>query len=198
MFNLSPEINLLPKIERRNSNPVAQMAILGLVLLFAILYFLSQYLLLASDLKIANEQEQLAVTQKEQLLSELASVQNEDTGSLQSSVSIVENISYPVTPLIAEIDMKLPENTYLRIYEFGPEGISVTADFETMSTISSFVASLKMSTYFSDIKVEQIDNYVLETEGEELINFEVIPRYTTLFTLEIDREYLRTGVVSNE
>lgn len=198
MYKLIPEINLLPKIERRKTNPVAQMAILGIVLLFAILYFLSQYLLLASELKIANEQEQIAVVQKEQLIMELATAQNEDTGSLQSTVSIIESISYPVTPLITEIDRQLPENTYLRIYEFGSEGILVTADFETMSSISSFVASLKTSAYFMDIKVEQIENFVLETDSEEFINFDVIPRYTTLFTLEIDREYLRTGGVNNE
>ena len=58
-------------------------------------------------------------SQREQLQIELDGKQNANKGSLEQSVQFVENVSYPVTPLMDETQVLLPEQTYLRNYVFG-------------------------------------------------------------------------------
>lgn len=192
-----PEINLLPKIESKKSSNF--LIILCVILLGALILFLiMQSFSLKKDISaLTNEEIQLAAEQ-EVLVAQVSSTNTEDQGSLSSSVTFVESVSYPVSPLIEEVQSLLIENTYLRDYQFAEMGVNLTADFETMNGLSIFIEKLLNSSYFTDVKVEQISTFEPAVNSEETTDtdetdFDAQPRYSATINLTIDQVYLSAG-----
>ncbi|QEY19253.1 hypothetical protein D0S48_00255 [Psychrobacillus sp. AK 1817] len=190
-----PEINLLPPIERRKSSNL--LVIIGAILVGLLLIFLCiQYFSLKSDLKSLSSKETEISVERDLLSSEVDVMQTGNQGSLSSSVTFVESVSYPVSPLIDEIQSLLVVNTYLRNYEFNEEGVLLKADFETITEISAFIEKLLNSPYFHDVKVEKLSSF--EPLGEqdtesETIDFDAQWRNSVILYLEIENVYLREG-----
>ncbi|WP_342577132.1 hypothetical protein [Psychrobacillus sp. FSL K6-2843] len=190
-----PEINLLPPIERRKSSNL--LVIIGAILVGLLLIFLCiQYFSLKSDLKTLSSKETEISVERNLLSSEVDAMKTGNQGNLSSSVTFVESVSYPVSPLIDEIQSLLVVNTFLRNYEFNEEGVLLKADFETMSEISAFIEKLLNSSYFHDVKVEKLSSF--EPLGEhdtesETIDFDVQWRNSVILYLEIENAYLREG-----
>lgn len=190
-----PEINLLPPIERRKSSNL--LVIIGAILVGLLLIFLCiQYFSLKSDLKSLSSKETEISVERDLLSSEVDAMGTRNQGSLSSSVTFVESVSYPVSPLIDEIQSLLVVNTYLRNYEFNEEGVLLKADFETMNEISAFIEKLLNSPYFHDVKVEKLSSF--EPLGEqdtesETIDFDAQWRNSVILYLEIENAYLREG-----
>lgn len=190
-----PEINLLPQIERRKSSNLLVM--IGAILIVLLLIFLCiQYFTLKSDVSSLSNKETEVIVERDLLSAEVATMASGEQGSLSSSVSFVESVSYPVSPLIDEIQTLLAANTYLRSYQFDEEGVRVEADFETMNEISTFIERLLSSSYFDDVKVETLSSF--EPVGENntennKIDFDVQWRYSTTLFLEYEETYLREG-----
>lgn len=192
-----PEINLLPDLEKKHSTPtliyVAFIILIGMIVGYMIFLFFQA----KSDLTKLSAQEVEFSSQREQLQTELDVKRNVSEGSLEQSVQFVEKVSYPVTPLMDETQVLLPEQTYLRDYVFGENNVEVTADFETMSAISSYLEKLTVSRYFNDIQVDTISNFdvsIGNQEEESAENkFKEVPRYSATITLGIDFKFLAGG-----
>lgn len=192
-----PEINLLPNLEKKHSTPtliyVVFIILIGMIVGYMIFLFFQAKI----DLTKLSAQEVELSSQREQLQNELDGKRNLNQGSLEQSVQFVENVSYPVTPLIDETQVLLPEQTYFRKYVFGKENVEITADFETMSAISSYLEKLTASPYFNDIQVDTISNFDVsignQEEESDKDRFKEVPRYSATITLGIDFKFLTGG-----
>ena len=194
-----PEINLLPKIERKQSSNLV--LILGGVLFGVLVLFLSMQLFsLKKDISALSSEETQLVEQRDVLVAQVSSSASaqEAQGTLASSVTFVESISYPVSPLIDEVHRLLLENTYLRDYQFGETGVDLVVDFETMNDLSVFVENLLNSPYFTDVQVQSISTFepsgnTEDTADSTKTDFDVQSRYSATFTLIMDQAYLSAG-----
>lgn len=191
------EINLLPERERKKSNTILIFAISLILFITILLWFFIQYITLTRDIETLSSDEAYSLEEQVDLTTNLESVKTSSEGDLIASVSFAENISYPVSPLLVEVNSLLEKHTYLRKYEFLEQQITLTLDVETMSTISRLVTYLSASEYFNDIKVESVTSFDIDSsEQENKVYFEIIPRYSAELTLEIDSVYLKNGGVT--
>ena len=191
-----PEINLLPNLEKKHSTPTLIYVVFIILIGMIVGYMIFLFFQAKSDLTKLSAQEVELSSQREQLQMELDGKQNANQGSLEQSVQFVENVSYPVTPLMDETQVLLPEQTYLRNYVFGENNVEITADFETMSAISSYLEKLTASPYFNDIQVDTISNFdvaIGQKEESTKNKFKEIPRYSATITLGIDFKFLAGG-----
>lgn len=194
-----PEINLMPKMERKKSNNLV--ILLYIVLLGALILFISMQLVSFKKDIVALTLEETQFAEERNLLNaKVSSIHTENQGSLSSSVTFVESVSYSVSPLIGEVHSMLLENTYLRDFQFGETSVNLTADFETMKDFSAFIEKLLKSTYFADVKVEQISKFepAGNIEGTKGTDFDVQARYSATINLIIDQAYLSAGGAADE
>lgn len=193
---MTPNINLLPHLEKQNTIPRWLYIVAGAIPLLIVGVMLFQYFGARGDVVDLNAQVQQLTAQRDELQMQvnINSQQSNTGGSLGQSVQFVENVSYAVTPLIDETKNLLPDYSYLRNYVFSAENVVITVDFETMSSISEYVEWLTTSPYFSNPQLASISNFEVGNNGvtEEIVNqkFIQIPRYTTNITLTINKSYL--------
>jgi len=192
-----PEINLLPNLEKKHSTPTLIYVVFIILIGMIVGYMIFLFFQAKSDFTKLSAQEVELSSQREQLQIELDGKRNANQGSLEQSVQFVENVSYPVTPLMDETQVLLPEQTYLRNYVFGEKNVEITADFETMSAISSYLEKLTASHYFNDIQVDTISNFDVAIGNQEEKSaknkFKEVPRYSATITLGIDFKFLAGG-----
>ena len=186
-----PNINLLPNLENKKETPVIFYALLILMAAIVAAYMIILYFNAKSEMTSLSKQEEVITTQYQTIQQELETKTNENIGSLAQSVQFVEDVSYPVTPLINETMMYLPNPTYLRGYTFGEQTVTVTIDFETMTDISNYVEKLGSSNYFRDIQVDTIDHFDValgEQSNDKPLKEQLkeIPRYSVSIRLLID------------
>lgn len=192
-----PEINLLPKMERRKSNSIL-ILIIGLILFVTILLlFFIHYFSVKGDLETLTAEETYSQAEKDDLTQQVNGLNTAEQGDLQASVTFADRVSYPVSPLLIEVNALLEPHTYLRQYEFVEQSIQVSVDVETLKSLSLFVDKLLISDYFSDVKVESVTNFELSNSEENTDKkYEIIPRYSAILNLEIDQSYLENGGVT--
>lgn len=192
-----PEINLLPKLEKRKTSPLLLYMILAIILIIlacmTYLFFDAK-----TELKDLSAEERRLVERQEQLRNDIATKQSQNTGSLKQSVQYVQSVAYPVTPLIDETNALLPSPSYLRSYSFGTNQVTIEADFETMTAISKYVERLLASPYFTDALIDSITNFDIELGEQDKDlpaeeKFKQIPRYSVTITATIDFMYLVGG-----
>ena len=193
---MTPNINLLPKVEQDDRNAKKFLILVAVVVL--ILLFVMSWFTRKDVVNLAIEEQKLQ-SERDVLQEELTNLQALNQGSLKESVDFVERVSYAITPLIDEAQGLLPDNTYLRSYSFGESTVSFSVDFETLNAISTYIERLEQSAYFVDVQVDSIANFDLAPTGEEQNEeqkFTQIPRYTVDATLTINETYLATGGVN--
>ena len=192
-----PDINLLPQLEKRADSPKLFYSLLILVVGIILTYLMFLYFTAKSDLSMLLEEEESLTTQVGQLQQELDAKQSVNQGSLEESMRFVQSVSYPVTPLMEEAQKLLPAYSYLRSYEFQPDLINVTVDFESMPDISKYVEKLLVSPYFTDAKINSISNFYVQVTGQQELTseqkFKEVPRYSVSITAIIDQMYLAGG-----
>jgi len=192
-----PDINLLPQLEKKTASPKLFYSLLMVLVALIVAYLLFLFFTSKSNLTHLAAEEQTLTTQLEQLQQELDTRQTIDQGSIEKSVSFIQSVSYPVTPLIDESKTLLPTNAYLRSYIFGENTVNIEADFETMADISKYVERLLMSSYFTDAQINTVTNFDVELgEPKELTpeqKFKEVPRYSVSITATIDFMYLAGG-----
>ncbi|WP_404427816.1 PilN domain-containing protein [Ureibacillus chungkukjangi] len=192
-----PDINLIPKVERNQQGSKLLYILMSIVALLLLSLFLWQYFGARAQITELQAEEANLITQRDQLLSDVNTSQSVNQGSLEQSLRFVETVSYPVSPLMDEIQGLQPSNSYLRNYTFNPGSVSISVDFETLSDVATYVSRLSNSSYFTDGQVLSITNSGLGEElgTEGVTNFDVIPRQSVEITLLINETYLTTGGV---
>lgn len=192
-----PNINLLPKLEKERSGPIWLYIVSIVVVAIILALFIMQYFGAKSDLTSLIAQQQELTTERDDLQMQLSVLQGMNQGSLEQSVQYVENVSYPVTPLVNETNNLLPDFSYLRSYVFSEESVVITVDFETMTAISDYLESLLASPFFTDTQLASVSNFEVDpnakTEEDNDAKYSQIPRYTTSITLSINKSYLATA-----
>ena len=204
-----PNINLLPKSDKRRSESNLLYIVLGAVAVLGLAFMAWQYISAGSQLKDVQAQQsnlQTELAALEQQYAALITVVPQ--GSIEESVTFVERVSYPVSPLIDETAELLPDNTYLTNYSFSEGAVTLAIDFESLKDVAEYVSKLEASSYFTDAQLSTVSAKELsvadETAVEEgsqvaankrLEKFKNAPRYTTNITLAIDQAYLAAGGV---
>ena len=190
-----PEINLLPKTDRKSAESKWITLILALVFVLLLLFLAVQYVTLTKSVNTLEEEQQILATEKTELETTLASLQEPKGVDLEESVAFVERVSYPVSPLIIEINHYLDDDAYLRDYSFSEENVQFAVDIETMSEVVSYIENLTGSLYFEDAIVHQIETFnpISLGEEDEVSVFDSVDRYSNSFEVLIDLDYLRAG-----
>lgn len=192
-----PEINLLPKMERKKSNSILIIAIGFILFITVILLFFVQYFSIKGDIETLTAEETYSVAEREDLKQLVNDINMSGQGNIQTSVSFAESVSKPVSPLLIEVNALLEEHTFLREYEFTNQSINISIDVETMMSLSKFVDKLLVSKYFSDVKVESVTSFELSNSTESIEErFEIIPRYSAIINLVVNQSYLENGGVT--
>ncbi|MGE7665092.1 PilN domain-containing protein [Ureibacillus composti] len=192
-----PDINLIPNLDKDDSGSKILYLILSIAALLLLSLLAWQYFHAHAEIVTLTKEQTALQAQRDELKSQLDGMNPTTQGSLQQSVEFVELVSYPVTPLIDEIQMLQPDHSYLRSYSFDAESVSITVDFETLNDVAEYISRLTNSAYFTDVQVSSVSNFDLGNESttESETDFDVIPRQTANFTLVIDESYLATGGV---
>lgn len=192
-----PNINLLPELEKKTTTPKYLYVVLIAVVAIIFAYLIFVFYTAKSEITALTNVEQTITKQRDDLRLELDARQNENQGSLEQSVQFVQSISYPVTPLIDETRALLPAHSYLRKYEFGPDTIKISIDFESMKDISKYVERLLSSDYFIDTQIGDISTFEIQLGEEKELTpeekFKLVPRYAVTITAMIDYMYLAGG-----
>lgn len=194
-----PDINLIPKLEKQQTTPLWIYIMVGIFSVLALALLSWQYFSATGAISSLESDEEILQQQRDQLQAKLTELNSTQQGSIEETIEYVDMISYPVLPLITEIEALQPNNAYLRQYSFGVESVTITVDFETLNDVSDYVSRLSNSPYFMDIQLSDVTQFDLSNdgtaEGAETENFNVIPRHTSNLTLFIDQIYLSTGGV---
>ncbi|MFJ7373980.1 PilN domain-containing protein [Lysinibacillus capsici] len=192
-----PDINLLPQLEKRTTSPKLFYSLVIVIVGLIVAYLLFLFFTSKSELSRLTAEEQALTTQLDQLQQELDARRNVDQGSLEESVTFIQSVSYPVTPLIDETKTLLPTQSYLRSYVFGENSVNIEVDFETMTDISKYVERLLMSSYFTDAQINTVSNFEIELGEQRVLTpqqkFKEVPRYSVSITATIDFMYLAGG-----
>ena len=190
-----PDINLIPKLEKEQSAPKILYLILGLVAILALIFLVWQYIGASKSISSLKSEEVSLQQQRDQLNDKVTELNTTNQDSIEDTIAYIDLISYPVLPLINEIEGLQTSNAHLREYSFGVEEVTVAVDFETMSDVSKYVTRLTNSEYFTDVLVNEVKQYDLgdQLEESDFEDFNVLPRHTANITLYIDEIYLATG-----
>jgi hypothetical protein len=192
-----PEINLLPSSGGKSSGnrmlPVILIIIFGLLVVFLTVHYFS----LSKSVNQLQTEQQLLQSQKLELESSVLSLDQPEQVDLGITVQFIESVAYPVSPLLIEINKYIRENTYLREYLFSENEITFSVDFETMADVVTYVGDLTGSSYFADVKVDQItaSDTTTSDDEEKTNSFDEVERLSNTFTVIIDPTYIQTGGV---
>ena len=192
------DINLLPKVEKGQSSSKILYGAIGIVALVGLAVLVWVYFGARSELITLTSNQQQVQAERDQLQTEYDVLTGMNQGSLEESVEFVERVSYPVSPFIDETQNLQPEHTYLRDYGFDEKSITVTADFETLTDVSTYVNRLEQSPYFNDVQLGSVSNFELNPATEEVTDaqkFDEVPRYSVEITLFMNETYLASGGV---
>jgi hypothetical protein len=192
-----PNINLLPNLEKKSASSNLLLILISVIALLGLAVLLFQFFNARANLADLQAEQAALQAQRDQLQVEYDILVGSQGGSLEESVAFVERVSYPVSPIMDELQSKLLANTYLRNYAFGDTAVTTTLDFETLTDVSEYVDRLENSPFFSDVQVSGISNFEVsagQTEEEEAtMDYNEIPRYTVNVTLNIDNVYLASA-----
>lgn len=187
-----PNINLMPKIEKGPTSLKFAFILVGILSMLTIILLAFLYYSAKNEIADAISTRDTLIATRNELQVNVTSLDTKNQESLQESVTFVERVSYPVTPIISETKNLLPPNTYMRSYEFSTLGVTVIVDLETLNAVSVYVSDLKNSPYFNDIKVGTIEAFEIDSMNEEQREpqFAEVPRYEIEIELTINEEYI--------
>ena len=190
-----PNINLMPKIEKGPTSLKFAFIMVGILSMLTIILLAFLYYSAKNEIADAISTRETLIATRDELQVNVTSLDMQNQESLQESVTFVERVSYPVTPIISETKNLLPPNTYMRSYEFSTSGVTVIVDLETLNAVSVYISDLKDSPYFNDIKVGTIEAFEIDSKNEEQREpkFAEVPRYEIEIELTINEEYIAAG-----
>ena len=188
-----PEINLLPQMERRTTGNKwgIFLVVLAFIAVVGVLAF--QYFSFSNSVKTLQADQQALLVEKTAVEEKIVALEQPEKMDLGTMVGVLERITYPVSPLLEEINVYRGDDVYLREFILTDNEIKFVMDFETMPEAAAYVGDMVGSKYFTDIKVDEIWTFDPVEEEEMIEAFDVVSRFANRFTVTIDPAYLRTG-----
>lgn len=192
-----PDINLLPKREKKSST-------LKIVIILAVSIVLIAAIVATVIFKVTKSEIEAASLEQQRLQAQLTQYQathevlvaESNRNTLQGAVTFIESVSYAVSPIIDTTEKHLLPHSYLRNYAFAETQVTITVDFESIKDASDYVAALIKDAYFKDVQLTSVTNFEVDptgTEQTDQVLFKEIPRYTANITMEINQSYLAGG-----
>ncbi len=188
-----PEINLLPQMERRTGGSKWGALLVVLAFLAVVGGLAFQYFSLTNSVKTLQADQQALLAEKTKVEEKIATLEQPEKMDLSMMVGVLETITYPVSPLLEEINAYRGDDVYLREFILTDNEIKFVMDFETMPEAATYVGDVVGSTYFTDIKVEEIRSSEPVLDERTTESFDVVDRFENHFTVTIDPTYFRTG-----
>ncbi|MEK5039102.1 PilN domain-containing protein [Sporosarcina sp. FSL K6-3457] len=188
-----PEINLLPQMERKSGGSKwgTLLVLIAFIAIVGVLAF--QYFSLTGSVKTLQADQQALLAERTAIEAKIAELEQPEQMDLATMVGVLDRITYPVSPLVEEINAYRGDDVYLREFILKENEIEILMDFETMPETATYVGDLLGSVYFEDVKVDEIETFV-PTPGERKTElFDVVDRFANRFIVTIDPTYLRTG-----
>lgn len=185
-----PDINLLPQREKRSASGGWLFIIFGVLFFIALVVMTVQFFVLMKNTAVLEAEEDELQRENVALQEELAALQSSDEMDLETSLQFIESISYPVSPLIIELNKYLDDHAYLRTYSFREDTLSFIVDFETISDVSVYIDNLLKSPYVKDVIVDGMTAFDPTNLEEDANQFNVIDRFANTFEILIDLDYL--------
>ena len=186
-----PDINLLPKVEKRTTNsPILWLVVLIVTLMFIV--FGIYYFSLKGDIQSLDSQQQTLSNEVDHYNKQIANFQNVSKGSFDQSVKFVESVSYPVTPIIDSIESHLESYEKLTNITYDESGVTMTADFETLHGVSSYVQNLMADKLYTDVQVASVTSFEPDKKEyqDATASDQLVPRYTATIQLKINQANL--------
>ena len=188
-----PEINLLPQMERKSAGNKWGALLVGVAFIVIVLFLAFQYFSLTKSVKTLQADQQALLADKATIEAKVATLEQPEQMDLATIVGVLETITYPVSPLLEEMNLYRGEDVYLREFILTDNEIEFVMDFETIPEMATYVGDLTGSAYFADVKVEEVET-IVPVEGDGTVeSFDVVDRFANRFTVTIDPTYLRTG-----
>lgn len=192
-----PDINLIPKREKKSDTLKIVMIIAISLVLIAAIVSTVMFKLIKSEMEVASKEQQRLqeqLTHYQTIHDELVVASERST--LQNSVTFIESVSYPVSPIIDTTEKHLLPNSYLLSYAFAKTQVTITVRFESITDASQYVAALVKDEYFTDVQLTSVANSGESSTREVPENnriFDEIQRYTATITMDINQPYLAGG-----
>ncbi len=188
-----PEINLLPQMERKSTGNKWGALLVGVAFIVIVLFLAFQYFSLTKSVKTLQADQQALLADKATIEAKVATLEQPEQMDLATIVGVLETITYPISPLLEEMNLYRGEEVYLREFILTDNEIEFVMDFETIPEMATYVGDLTGSAYFADVKVEDVET-IVPIEGDGTVeSFDVVDRLANRFTVTIDPTYLRTG-----
>ncbi|MBS3682030.1 PilN domain-containing protein [Ornithinibacillus massiliensis] len=194
-----PEVDLLPKIERQNS-AVYILFVSGL-LLFLLLLLVFIYSFFTTKHALGEVEQNLAEVNEEKtvLLERITSLkESNDKDTYGQVMAYTEHQIIPTSRFIDEIIALLPESGYLSSYTYNYQSVTIETQLETMSDVAAYFSELNASPFITDVKVNQMNTFDINSNQDRTDMYEVIPRYTVNYTIDVDQRYMKEEVEGNE
>ncbi|MBQ0140225.1 MAG: pilus assembly protein PilM [Kurthia sp.] len=192
-----PKINLLPafKMKKTNRTFIWLTVALSVACIVALALWNASVAGKVNTLTQENEQKQQAVeTAKQQLETHQAEKEN----SLDKSVTIMESLAYPVTPVIEAVNKKLKDYEYKTKLTFSEKDLSIEVQYETFSDIANYIEQLQTNKLFTDIKVATIDVGTPNKEDYSVSVDDPVLRHTAVIDLTLNLALLQEAKTNEE
>jgi Tfp pilus assembly protein PilN len=191
-----PDLNLLPKIERKKTSSLLLWLFVAVVCLLLIAAGV-KYFALKSEIETLTAEQQDISVKIDGYNDQISNFEQRSQGSLEQSVQFVESVSYPVTPIIDSLERHLESYEKLTKMNFNDEGITVNIDFETLNDVSIYVQKLLEDNLYTDVQIDKVTAF--KPEKNEYNNADsdedLVPRYTAELKLAISNSDLLAEVV---
>lgn len=196
MENPIPDINLLPKHERTTST--GYYIFIGLLIVLIVAYGLLAYSYFSTKSNVKEEKSTHTslLEDKELLETQIDESATDEHAKLQDVVAFIENHTLNTSIFMEEVNNLRQENSYVSEYLYADQEAEVILHFETLNDIADYTTRITNSDLSKDVQVDEIDTFSLDAEDEEI--FQVIPRYESIFTIQLQQEELREELEANE
>lgn len=195
-----PDINLLPKYERQSSSTFYLIIAMLIIILVSFILLGFYYFSIKNKVQTAEAEYEEISLKVEELEAQVQQLEVGGTSTLDQAVGFIENHNIPTSMFITELNDLLPEHSYLSEYEYANQVAKVFAHFEQLDTVANYTTELTTSDYMLDTKVDKVETFGLKEEipEEDIVNFNVIPRYEAEFTLNINKQKLKGESAEDE
>ncbi|MEN2467097.1 PilN domain-containing protein [Ornithinibacillus sp. JPR2-1] len=194
-----PEVDLLPKIERQNS--ALYLLFVSGLLLFLLLLLVFIYSFFTTKHALGEIEQNLAEVNEEKtmLLEQVTSLkESNDKDTYGQAMAYAEHQIIPTSRFIDELIALLPESGYLSSYTYNYQSVTIETQLETMSDVAAYFSELNASPFITDVKVNQMNTFDITSYQDRTDMYELIPRYTVNYTIDVDQRYMKEEVEGNE
>lgn len=187
-----PQINLLPRdIGAKNQARLMWYSFSGVALLFLLSVGLIYFLSVRTAGGLAEEYDVLQ-GDVATLEAEIQEMRAALVNHREDAVMILEEVLYPMTPLVKEVHNVLPENGYIDSFQWGEKTVSFSAQVDDKLSVARLTHALKSSPFFEKVHLSNLSGsgllYKQERLEKEPIN--TVERFVATYELEVSSDYL--------